>query len=82
MPRRWIIVDMVGSFPRIFEAVPVPPELVYDRCGDEKGSNPEEADDLCLVRILALRPGCETRGWDLSHQAGIGDIRLGLGPPS
>ena len=34
-----------------WSAVPVAPKLVYVRCGSERGSGPEGADDLCWARI-------------------------------
>ena len=45
-----------------WSAVPVAPKLVYVRCGGEKGSNPEGANDPCWARI----------------EARIKDSRLGL----
>ena len=47
-----------------WSAVPAAPKLVYGRGGGERGSGPEGADDLCLVRL-------EPQGCDLSIGAEI-----------
>ena len=55
------IVDNSRKIVR-WSAVPVAPKLVYVRCGGEKGSNPEGANDPCWAHI----------------EARIKDSRLGL----
>ena len=61
-----------------WSAVPDAPWLVYDRCGDEKGSSPIGANDLCWARIWELMLELETPSWDWSIEAGIGASKLGL----
>ena len=53
-----------------WSAVPVAPQLVYERCEGDRGTGPEGADDLCWAKIWS-----ETGIWatwlEWSYEAGV-----------